>query len=199
MSATYPTHDPDWLSATLGSDASAGQGVFATWITPLIPGSRAVGPAFVAAGAQDDNQVIRRLLAGTLPPAGCILVVGGQNTSRSATIGGLLALEIQNAGFAGLVTDGLVRDSREIRQLGLPVWCRGVTPVASNKRDQGMIGSAVTIGGVLVREGDLIIADDDGVVAWPQENVALLLAKARQKLDADNTRLAQLEAAGKRF
>jgi regulator of RNase E activity RraA len=132
------------------------------------------------------------------PPPGCVLVVGGQNTSRTATIGGLMALDICNLRVAGLVTDGLVRDAQEIRQLGLPVWCRGVTPTASAKRGPSAIGGAVLIGGALVRDGDLVIADDDGVVIWAASDYQQLLGQAQAKLDSDNVRLARLRQDGGR-
>lgn len=102
---------PEWLSSTLASDATEGKGVIAGWIRPLKMGSRVIGPAFVALGSHDDNKIIRRVAAEVSPPPGTVLVIGGQSTSRTATIGNLIALEIQNLGFAGLVTDGLVRDS----------------------------------------------------------------------------------------
>ena len=185
---------PDWLSATLASDGSEGRGVLPPWIRVLWPDRRVVGPAFVVQASQDDNAAVVQAVA-TPPPPDSVLVVGGQSTSRTATIGGLMALEIRNLRVAGLVTDGLVRDAQEIRELGLPVWCRGVTPTASNKRGPGAVGGAVLIGGALVHDGDLVIADDDGVVIWPATDCQQLLVRAREKLDSDNIRLARLRAA----
>jgi len=105
-----------------------------------------------------------------------------------------MVMELQQGGVAGLITDGLVRDSGEIRQLRFPVWCRGTTPAASNKHDPGVIGGAVTLGGAIVRDGDLVIADDDGVVIWPVDDYDALLAKAQARLDSDNARLARIRA-----
>jgi len=105
-----------------------------------------------------------------------------------------MALEMQNAGIGALVTDGLVRDAREIRQLQqFSVWCRGVTPAASNKQGPIVVGGSISIGGILVRDGDLVIADEDGVVIWPMELIDLLLGKADVKRQQDNARLAQLQ------
>lgn len=191
-------HYPDWLSATLASDATEGRGVLPTWVKTLERGYRVVGPAFVILACEDDNQAIR-IAMSTPFPAGCILVVGGQSTSRTATVGGIMSLELQQGSVAGLVTDGLVRDSQEIRQMGFPVWCRGTTPIASGKHNPGAIGGAISIGGALVRDGDLVIADDDGVVIWPQEDFQQLLARAQARCDADNVRMARIHAAsGKR-
>ena len=183
---------PAWLTATLASDATEGQGVLPNTILPLQPASRVVGSAHVALTSQDDNLAVRKVMEA--PPApGTVLVVAGGGTSRTATIGSLMALELQNAGIAGLVTDGLVRDSREIRASGFAVWCRGVTPTASRKNGPALVGGSVSIGGTVIRDGDLVIADDDGVVIWPQERLDELLTKAQAKLQQDNMRLARLQ------
>jgi 4-hydroxy-4-methyl-2-oxoglutarate aldolase len=183
---------PEWLSATLASDAAAGQGVLPGWIRAQLPDARAVGPAFVALTSQDDNQCVREVLNAE-PPPGSVLVIAGGSTSRTATIGGLLALELQQTGIAALVTDGLVRDAKEIRQARFGVWCRGVTPIASHKNGPSLVGGAVSLGGTIIRDGDVVIADEDGVVIWPHEHVDELLVKARAKLEQDNARLAKLQ------
>jgi regulator of RNase E activity RraA len=185
---------PEWLASTLASDASEGRGVLPGWIGSIKPGARAVGPAFVALMSLDDNLAVRKAIEAA-PAPGSVLVVAGGGASRTATIGGLLALELQNMGIVALVTDGLVRDVGEIRRLRFCVWCRGVTPIASNKNGPAALGGPVTIGGVVIRDGDLVIADDDGVVIWPQEHVDDLLVKAEAKLHADNARLARLQQA----
>ena len=155
--------------------------------------SRIVGPAYVVLISQDDNLSVREALETSLVP-GTVLVVAGGSTSRTATIGGLLALEMQNMGIIGLVTDGLVRDSQEIRELRFGVWCRGVTPIASKKNGPAHVGGTVSIGGIIIRDGDVVIADDDGVVIWPQEYVPDLLVKAEARFQQDNARLSKLRA-----
>ncbi len=184
---------PDWLSSTLASDANEGQGALPSWIGTLKQEARAIGPAFVVLMSRDDNLSVREAIQAS-PPPGSVLVVAGGSTSRTATIGGLMALEMQNAGILALVTDGLVRDAREIRQLQqFSVWCRGVTPAASNKQGPVVVGGSISLGGVVVRDGDLVIADEDGVVIWPKEHIEALLSKADTKQQQDNARLAQLQ------
>jgi len=184
---------PAWLTSALASDGSLGQGVLPYWIGSLKPEARAIGPAFVVLVSQDDNLSVREAIGASLPP-GSILVVAGGSTSRTATIGGLMALEMQNAGIVALVTDGLVRDAGEIRHLQqFSVWCRGLTPAASNKQGPVVVGGSISIGGVVVRDGDLVIADDDGVVIWPKERIAALLSKADVKRQQDNARLGCLQ------
>ncbi|QBD75509.1 RraA family protein [Ktedonosporobacter rubrisoli] len=183
---------PEWLNATLASDASSGEGVLPNNILPLQPNSLVVGPAYVALMSQNDNLSVRKVLEN-LPEPGTVLVIAGGSTSHMATLGGLMALQMQNGGIAGLVTDGLVRDSREIREMNFPVWCRGVTPTAPKKNGPAIVGGTVSIGGKVIRDGDLVIADDDGVVIWPQERIAELLARAEARLKQDNERLARLQ------
>lgn len=188
---------PDWLASTLASDATNGTNVLPDWIRALKQNSRLVGPAFTVLAAQDDNLAVVQALK-TFLPQGCVMVVAGMSTSRTATIGGLMGLEMQNMGMLGLITDGLVRDAGELRSLDFQVWCRGVTPIASNKISAGAAGSPVTIGGVQVRDDDLIIADEDGVVVWQKENIEELLIKAKAKFDSDNVRLERLLAQAKK-
>jgi regulator of RNase E activity RraA len=183
---------PPWLVSTLASDATEGRGVLPNSIASLRPGSLVVGPASVVLMSRDDNLSVRKALE-TSPAPGSVLVAAGGSTSRTATIGGLMALEMQQMGFLGLVTDGLVRDVAELRQLErFSVWCRGVTPIASHKRGPAIVGGSVSLGGTVIRDGDLVIADDDGVVIWPQAEVEHLLARAESKLQQDNARLASL-------
>src|SRR6266852_8166352 len=151
---------PDWLASTLAADATEGRGVLPPWISSLKPGTLAVGPAFVALMSQDDNLSVREAMQAPHAP-GSVLVVAGGSTSRTATIGGLMALEMQHAGFIALVTDGLVRDAKEIRQMGFYVWCRGVTPAASHKNGPAVVGGTVALDGTIIRDGDLVIADED--------------------------------------
>jgi 4-hydroxy-4-methyl-2-oxoglutarate aldolase len=184
---------PAWLTSTLASDATEGRGVLPPWIGSLKPDARAVGPAFVALMSQDDNLSVREAIKAS-PPPGSVLVVAGGSTSRTATIGGLMALEMQHAGIVALVTDGLVRDAGEIRQMQqFSVWCRGVTPAASHKNGPAVVGGTVSLGGTIIQDGDLIIADEDGVVIWPKELIDNLLIRAQAKLQQDNARLVQLQ------
>ncbi len=189
---------PEWLSATLASDATEGQGVLPSWIHALLPDVRAVGPAFVALMSLDDNLCVRKAINAS-PPAGSVLVIAGGSASRTATIGGLLALELQSAGIVALVTDGLVRDAKEIRQAQFGVWCRGVTPIASRKNGPAVVGGTVSLGGTIIHNGDLVIADEDGVVIWPQEHIDNLLVRAASKLEQDNARLAKLQEGKQGF
>src|SRR2546421_8187445 len=168
---------PAWLTSTLASDATEGRGVLPPWIGSLKPDARAVGPAFVALMSQDDNLSVREAIKAS-PLPGSVLVVAGGSTSRTATIGGLMALEMQHAGIVALVTDGLVRDAGEIRQMQqFSVWCRGVTPTASHKNGPAVVGGTVSLGGAIIQGRDLIIADEERGGILPEGHIDPLLVQ----------------------
>jgi 4-hydroxy-4-methyl-2-oxoglutarate aldolase len=187
------TEIPDWLASTLASDARAGAGAMPTWIHALSPEATVAGRALVVAVSRDDNRPMRHVPAAVTSPA-TVLVVAGASESRTAILGDLVARELLAAGIVAVVTDGLIRDSRAVAELGLAVWARGTTPVASAKAAPGEVGGTVTVGGVVVSDGDLVVADADGVVVWPAEDVNDLLKAADAKRLADDERLAKLTA-----
>jgi 4-hydroxy-4-methyl-2-oxoglutarate aldolase len=188
------TEIPDWLSTTLAADAAGIDAALPAWIRALSPDVRIAGPALVVQVAADDNQPMRDVPAAVAAP-GTVLVVAGAVDSRTAILGDLVARELLAAGVIGVVTDGLIRDSREVAALGLPVWGRGTTPVASAKRGPGSVGGAVDVGGIAVSDGDLVVADADGVVVWRSDDIPKLLVAAEAKQQADDERLAALSSS----
>lgn len=184
---------PEWLSSTVASDATAGTGVLGPEIRALSPEATVAGPALVVTLSRDDNLAMKEVPAA-VPGPGTVLVVTGASESRTAVLGDLVARELLRAGVVAVVTDGPIRDSRAVAELGLWVWARGVTPIASAKNGPGSVGGTVDISGVTVADGDVVIADADGVVVWVRSQVEALLAKAEAKQAADAERLAKLTA-----
>jgi 4-hydroxy-4-methyl-2-oxoglutarate aldolase len=123
-------------------------------------------------------------------------VVATAGPSNRATIGDLMAASIAGHGFRAVIIDGRVRDVAALRGLELQVWCRGVTPVASGKAGGGRVGGEVRCAGVAVSPGDVVVADDDGVVVWPVGRVEELLELARKRLESDLERQATIAAGG---
>lgn len=185
------TEMPDWLSSTLAADAAGVDAALPAWIRPMSVEATVAGPALVVEVARDDNRPMREAPAAVTEP-GTVLVVAGAAESRTAILGDLVARELLAAGVVAVVTDGLIRDSRAVAALGLPVWARGATPVASAKQGPGQVGGAVSIGGVTVSDGDIVVADADGVVIWERASTTKLLVAADAKRKADDERLAAL-------
>lgn len=185
---------PPWLTSTLASDAADGEGVMSVVVRALRPGRTIAAIASTLAVAEGDNlhfnDAVTRGAAG-----GPVLVIGGSPNAQRAVMGGILATAAARAGFTAVVTDGLVRDSAEIADLPLAVWCRGTTPIAATKSGPGGAGHLITCAGVVVAPGDAVIADDDGVVVWPAARIPELTEKARQRLESDTRRLARIRAS----
>jgi 4-hydroxy-4-methyl-2-oxoglutarate aldolase len=102
----------------------------------------------------------------------------------TSLLGDHVAAMAKNKGIVAFVTDGLVRDVEGLLQVGLPVWCRGVSPNSPYKSGPCEVGTSVTLGGVTVASGDLVIGDRDGVVVVPQawiDEVAAALVQVREK------------------
>lgn len=184
---------PEWLSSTLASDAAKGAGALPPWITARVADAEIRGAVLTVTVTRDDNSPMRDVTAAVTAP-GTVLVVGGAAESRTAVLGDLVARELLAAGIVAVVTDGLIRDSRAVAALGLPVWSRGVTPVASAKNGTGQVGGGTSLGHVQVHDGDVVVADGDGVVVWPAARIDELVAAADAKRRADDERLAKLAA-----
>ena len=128
--------------------------------------------------------------------AGEVLVVDASGDRNHGPFGDILATCCRNQGIPGLVIDGTVRDTDELRQMDFPVFCLGANPAATVKDDSGEIDVEISCGGVRVRPGDFIVGDDDGVTVVPREiaaEVANLAAAVALREEAVKQRLADGE------
>lgn len=183
----------DWLASTLASDAAEGAGALPLTIRPLERAYRVVGRVSVVTITRDDNLDLREAMARGPQPGTILMVAGGAESTR-ACMGGLMARELRLRGFTAVITDAPVRDAAEIRASGLLVWSRGQTPIAPFKRGGGQVGGEACFGEVTARAGDVVVADEDGVVVWPWERYDDLLARARARMESDEQRARALDA-----
>jgi 4-hydroxy-4-methyl-2-oxoglutarate aldolase len=170
-------------------DAGPSLRVLPLQIRPVRPGSRLVGPA-VTVDAQSDLVPVLVGLASTGP--GDVLVIAGDH--ERAIAGELFATEARRRGLAGIVIHGLCRDSRTLRAMDLPVFATGVTPRACPARALPTVGVTLTLGGVEVRPGDLVLADDDGVVVGSPAEVAAAIVGAEAIQRREDALRAAIEA-----
>lgn len=162
------------IDASSLSDADKSLRVVASAIRPVVAGLRLLGRAVTAQANGDLMSVIAALhQAG----AGDVLVVESGVEDR-AVAGELFASEAIRRGVAGIVIDGLCRDTPTLRRLSLPVYARGATPIAAPAVKVPVIGVPVMVGGVLVTPGDLLLGDDDGIVVGTTAELAAALDKA---------------------
>ncbi len=162
------------LDSTSLVDAGRGElRVLPRTLRPIRPGLRLVGPALTV----DAHNDLMPVLAGLEQSGpGDVLVVMGNDDH--AVAGELFATEALRRGVAGLVIDGMCRDSRTLAGLDLPVYAKGVVPSACPARAVPVVQVPITIGGVTVRPGDLVLGDDDGLVVASEQEVAAVLDAA---------------------
>ena len=153
------------------ADALGGLGALDASIKPIegAPPSMQsfVGSAFPCMNSPADQLGLVGALAYAEP--GDVLVVGTEAYLGTAVIGDLMAGMLLNRGASGLITDGAVRDTPGIIGVGLPVFSAGVSPNSPQRNGPGTVGLAISIGGVTVNPGDIVVGDVDGVVVVPQD------------------------------
>lgn len=160
-------------------------------LRPAWPGAHLAGPAYTVRGVGGDNLALHRAVA-TAPPGH--VLVAAHDGARHGHWGEILAVAAQVRGLAGLVIDGAVRDVDELRRLAFPVFSRGVGITRTSKDHIGDLAVPVTVGGVEIRTGDLVVGDADGVVAVPGPHVARVLDAADDRVAAEQRHLAALRA-----
>ena len=157
---------------------------------------RIAGPAVTVHQPGVDGTIIGYAL-GQLRP-GDVLVVDRCGDTRHAGFGGVVAYATKVAKVAGVIIDGVVADIGEIRRYGVPVWCRGVSAITTKRI--GMGGSfcaPISCGGVAVRPGDVIIADECGVVVMDPADAEAAAERAISMQDAEAKTRARLDAGEK--
>lgn len=163
-------------------------------LKPLDPATRVAGRAVTVSLEPADNWYIHVALleAG----AGDLLVVDIKGYLEAGPWGDVLTLAAQQRGLAGLVIDGAVRDSRQIVEAGFPVFTRGVCIRKTSKIQPGRVNVPVTVGGVLVNPGDVLVGDADGLVRVLPDDIDSALASARAREEKEEKmRRAILEGA----
>lgn len=162
------------LGAATVYEAAGRQGmVDGEWLR-IVPGTRIAGPAFTVLCADGDNRGIHEAIAKLSP--GDVLVASSANPEPYGLVGELLATQAKVAGAAALIIDGGVRDTEDLRELGLPVWSRWVRVRGAGKDARGTVGATLTVGGQQIAPGDIIVADADGVVVVPKDRAGDVLA-----------------------
>ncbi|GAA2481173.1 RraA family protein [Streptomyces longisporus] len=143
------------------------------------PHGRVAGPAFTVSCPPGDNLMLHAAIHRAEP--GSVVVVESGDLDW-ALAGGNVCAVAQRRGVAAFVLDGLIRDLAEVRQARFPVFARGVIPIPGAKSVVRPLGEPVTCGGVRVEAGDIVVADEEGVVSVPAARGAEVLTAARAKL-----------------
>jgi RraA family protein len=161
-------------------------------IAPLSPAMRLAGPALTVEVRAGDNLMIHAAMALARP--GDVLVVDGKGDTGCALMGALMVNACKVMQLGGIVIDGAVRDTDELRELGFPVFAAGANPNGPTKFVPGRINWPVSAGGVAVSPGDLVVGDADGVVVVEREKAASLLPLAAKKVADEGKRMQDILA-----
>ena len=156
----------------------------------VIPGSSVAGPALTVSCGQDDNLMVHAAMAEVQP--GDVLVLTMPEPRPVALVGDLLATQALAQGAVAILVDASVRDVDELRQLGLPIWARWVRVRGANKTAVGWIGEPVVVGGAVIRRGDVVVLDADGVAVVESEHVDEVLDASRERARKETAKRAKL-------
>lgn len=173
-------------------EAAGRTGLVDPAILPRQDGAVIAGPAVTVSSHPGDNLMIHA--AVEMCREGDVLVVTTTSPSTDGMFGDLLATSLRARGVIGLVTDAGVRDIATLRGMGFPVWARAVSAQGTVKASPGSVNVPVVCGGQIVRAGDVIVADDDGVMCVPRARAAEVLAASRARIAAEEGKRAQLES-----
>lgn len=141
---------------------------------------RILGPACTVKVYPGDNLMVHKALDIAQP--GDVIVIDAGASMMNGVLGDLISTKARHRGIAGFVVDGLIRDLPDILDLGdFPVFARGVSPIGPLHRGPGEINHAISAGGIVVRAGDIIVGDLNGVVVVPRDIAAELLVRLRTR------------------
>lgn len=184
---TVTTQDIEALK-TLGSatihEAQGQRGALDGGLRALDPSRRLGGRALTVDCRPSDNLALHYALTQARP--GDVLVVDAKGFVEAGPWGDLLTLAAQTAGIVGLVIDGAVRDADAIIAMGFPVFCRGLSIKGTLKHQPGRVNVPVTVGGVHIEPGAVLIGDRDGLVMVQADEVAEVLRASQAREEKEN-------------
>ncbi|MFE9487930.1 MULTISPECIES: RraA family protein [unclassified Streptomyces] len=165
---------PTTLADLLGRGQVMDIGIRPLW--PSVP--RVAGPAFTVRCPPGDNLMLHAAIHRAEP--GSVIVVESGDVDY-ALAGGNVCAVARRRGIAAFVTDGVIRDLAEVREMGFPVFARGVIPIPGTKKAVEPLNQRVRCGGVDVDAGDIVVADEEGIVVVPRTGHEQVLLDARAK------------------
>ena len=173
----------DMMGRLAGADAG---------LRPWHAGGVLCGPAFTVRTRPGDNLMVHKALDMAEP--GDVVVVDGGGDTANALVGEMMLAHAMRRGLAGVVIHGAVRDLDWIRRTDLPVYACGVSHRGPYKDGPGQINVAVAVAGMVVRPGDVVLGDADGVVCIPQAQAEAVCAAAEAKSEAEERQMSAILA-----
>lgn len=174
------------------ADVAGRRGALSGRIAPLSPTMRFAGPAITVEVRPGDNLMIHAAIAIAKP--GDVILVDGKGDLNSALVGEIMAQQCVAMGVAAMVLDGAARDSEAVCALGFPMYAAGLNPNGPTKFVPGRLNHPISIGGVTVCPGDLVVGDADGVTVIERDKAAAMLPLAAAKVAAETARIADIQS-----